>query len=229
VCTTRSCIPPRVQVTYESKPPVVPHLETLQTQFYDMHASALENVPEKEARPATDSQHRGGSHVAARWAHEKPALPPSTTNLHVAFRPFQVCRRSSYRRLCTAHRRPLSSLASPSPAIRLFGPSVRPLSLSFRRRRRWLDSGSTGQRHSRPALQSISPRAPVPSPVLSCLRPVWMRWDGMMEISYSCTSSHVAPRPIQFTAVLTSARPHAHQPRRVRASRSVFWFPLARP
>ncbi|KAJ7871181.1 hypothetical protein B0H14DRAFT_3439642 [Mycena olivaceomarginata] len=44
----------------------VPHLEILQTQFYEMHASALQNVPEKEARPATDGQHREGSHVAAR-------------------------------------------------------------------------------------------------------------------------------------------------------------------
>ncbi|KAJ7811801.1 hypothetical protein B0H14DRAFT_2606274 [Mycena olivaceomarginata] len=55
---------------------VVPYLETLQTQFYEMHASALENVTEKEARPTTDSQHRGGSHVAARWAHEKPSIAP---------------------------------------------------------------------------------------------------------------------------------------------------------
>ncbi|KAJ7783384.1 hypothetical protein B0H14DRAFT_3507145 [Mycena olivaceomarginata] len=91
---------------------VVPYLETLQTQFYELHASALENVPEKEARPATDSQHRGGSHAAARWAHEKPALPPSTTNFHVAFRSFQH----------TVAPSPL--LASPSPAVQLFGPFV---------------------------------------------------------------------------------------------------------
>ncbi|KAJ7811792.1 Saccharopine dehydrogenase-domain-containing protein [Mycena olivaceomarginata] len=68
--------PPLMTPSYPGFPSpltVVPHLETSQTQVYEMRASALENVPEKEARPATDSQHRGGSHVAARWAHEKPS------------------------------------------------------------------------------------------------------------------------------------------------------------
>jgi hypothetical protein len=41
-------------------------------------------------------------------------------------------------------------------------------------------------------------------------------------------ASHTIHR-VSHLPVLTSSRPHAHQPRRVRAPRSVFWFPLARP